>query len=1013
MNTSDEFLKYCVEVTTRNGIGFLYSLDGVDWLVLRDSPSTLATWIVRSKKHDTSDFPRNILLFKRVCDLVFGYMSRPTQSTQLLCEDDWPEAPITEKRQKRTISVSSDNANEIDKKRIVVTKNEEPDVMTKEEEPNVGADAQTTDTATNQQYRYDVNKRRITQMRDVQKKLIQDLAPDMESDAIIAWGVLEGDLEYTQNPFRYLPLLPHGVTLREWFSKIVRGRSVDTMLTDFQNHKVFICGDIIYEQRDYVVAKRDQECMPLVHLTSLTERPSYKNPEPFLLAAFFNLYAGGTLPAKKGPSEHKVFLQTCLCEPVRVVLMAEPDQNDALARYKRVLLEVSGRTCAKTHTIIEQFNSIDDMNRYLVVDEVQLKFDIPTVYKHPVTEKEIKFALDSSTGRVLSRWTNVVGNARRKGFYQQTTLVKGLQIDSCYYHKDVIDALTIEGDISMGKLLPLLCDVEFVLSENQVNETLKADRFSGSLFDFKKAKGFIQQLQLEKRCEEYILVGETVTEKHKIVYGDLKFHIVAVDISSEGKGLVDKLNTSSHLRAVQACPLMVADLYGIDLTVFSYLNNATQNKLFIYRHLIEFLQSTEDKLLHDILRDAFCEGLWKQTHVEKDLWETLLTSMTQPGGYITEFAHLFQKPTQSIIPLYLETNTKQLIHCRIKDLSFTVYKFTTAFSLEKYSTNSDVLNNLDIEALLASDLALNKYLVVYMINLAYKKREKNSVVYGKGLKEFKRDMFRYTKYFYNINITGATAFGTFDDSIGEDMLTNLLESKVFCKREPCAFEERLDAIEEFKKYKGDRKILYLEDNCVMFMKELSPILFVYNGNRAHDILKTIMFDMWLGSSRNNDIGFVLLPTRPFDQSGMEVDDPKLPSHALTLVASNEFPYQIPMTNITYGAVDGTLDTFFPSGLQMLLTWCRNINLINDELVSYCVSHHAMCVMKFGIGAKDRRLFDPSFLRSDQLNNVVSNNIPQTIFDTLRCHANKKFAFLRLSREEFQQLFQLKNVKKVS
>ena len=429
------------------------------YLLLRDvGGSELVTWAVEI--NGVSGLKSPLKEYRRTCELLFGFMSLTTQLLpsidSVLHSDQWP--PTDEKESSAVIVKKRQPDCELES-----TEEDEDD----DNEKKTKADVHISKPKKSRiEYRFAVDRNSVDNFMALYQEFIERVAPNTDSHAVLRWGMTEAMSEKSQNPFRYVPLLPYGITPNEWLYSKVKGKSIADMIQAMLHHETHLVGDVLYRNTEegYIVSKSNSTPWPMVHLTDMErERPETERPNVFMLALFFHLYAGGKISGLKVTDIHH--LQICLSDAVQSALTRETNQIDALNRYKQTLVEITnGRTDFK---VIDCFNTVSDMAACSIVCPDTLKYDVRTAYTHPCTGRSIKLAerkAPDGSSRVVARWTDIVVNAPKADFLQSSNIRKALARSSEEQTNRQVDvaaikALGTESGVSLAEAILTFAEV--------------------------------------------------------------------------------------------------------------------------------------------------------------------------------------------------------------------------------------------------------------------------------------------------------------------------------------------------------------------------------------------------------------------------------------------------------------------------------------------------------------------------------------------------------------------------
>lgn len=976
------FARYCIQEINSHNTGFLLQSGE---LLLRDSDNELAIYVVITRKCNKTNVLSNaVSAYKRSCELVFHYLSLPTQLPNTLnavmYEDTWPEYRELRMPFKRLASESSeDEAVEI-KRSKVETEHEQ------------------------QCYRFRVDADRIAMFQATDKSLVEKFIVNIQKYAVIAWGMVEQLLEGTRNPFRLVPLLTYGCTAAEWLNNVLAGADVSFMASSIGKYEEYIFQEVLEvlyrdNEKKFVVAKRFGET-PLVFLSDpARERPEKDCPEAFMAALFFYLYAGGTKETMQMIDAS--YLKFCLLEPVTRPLICDENRELAATRYKRVLIDITdGRT---QEEILNQFDSVEDLATHLIVDCVTLKFDITTVYVHPENQRVIK----SSKG--LCRWTNLTVNPPTRCFVKDARIRRALILSTEEVEMAAIKALADEANLSILQTLFMFSDCTVSFTDDELKNAF-ADQWDNLVLNerlnLKFLKAIAVELKLKQRYPDYVRIDST------IAYGAGKFHAVNTD-QDDQSNLLKSLNADEQLQLLQISDApLVRNLFRVNLDLVPFLIKASNGKLSVPLQQAETLQRHVCLSLKSILQDAFTSGPWKHLTAECSVAATLLAAFEKKETYWREFDQFWeweQKRTKSstLVPLYLVQNTDRCLFIHYaKEHGCAVFELKDD-AIERRNDLASFCNNYDVAQLLSSPLATDGNFIAFMLHLIYITRKEHGFRYDDLLDQCKQRIFILANL-YNLTFTDAESFAIFDSNTGEDLLTYFMEKTFFSLTKSYDTSMAVNVVAVMKEFSNGKN--YIEtvstsDGTLFVRNTTTPVLFLYSGVNANEMLYSTLFDLWLASDKGY-VGFVNLPMESESGDGMQTDCGS--PFYLTLVYTPElFKVPLPQPVRHYG--DETIihqqKQHLSDIYQKLIKWAVDLDLTAED-VSNVVSSHTMTLLRYENNKTSNKRFSINYADQGKVNNTLSI-YDENILEKITPRRRTYYASLQVSDQEFLYLFSRK------
>ena len=939
---------------------------------MRDKNNELSIYMVTVQKRNKAVLLTNaVSAYKRSCDLVFNYLSLPTRLPDTLnavmYEDTWPEYKQLQTPMKR---LAPENEDEINKRSKTEPKNE-------------------------QIYRYRVDADRIAMFQTNDKALVEQFVVNIQKYAVVAWGMIEQLLERNRNPFRLTPLFTHGCTAAEWLNNVIAGADVATMAVSIGKHEEHMFQEILYKnnEKKFVVARRFGGT-PLVFLNDPElERPVKDCPEAFMTALFLYLYDGGT----KGTMQimDASYLKFCLLEPTVRPIICEENKQMAAVKYKRVLVDVTdGRT---QEEILNQFETVEDLATHLIVDQVELKFDIPTVYVHPENQRVIK-----SANRVC-RWTNLTINPPAQYYVKDAHIRQALKLSSGEVEIAAVNALVDEGGLSFIQTVFMFSDCAVSFTDDELKNTF-SDHWDNLVQNGRLNLNFLKEittrLELRQRYPDYVQINTA------IVYGGGKFH--AND--DQSLGLLKSLNEQLQLVQTSDAPL-VSNLFTVNLDLVPYLITASNGKLALPLQQAKTVQKNLGFLLKSVLQDAFTTGSWKHLTVACNIAATLQVAFENKNTYWNEFEQFWEfeqnrKKSTTLVPLYLTQNTdpRLFIHYS-KGHGCVVFEIKDD-AVEQRVDLTSYCNNYDVEQLIKSPLRKDGNFIVFILYLVHTKKTENKILYDDVLRVCKQNLL-FLASLYNLNFTDADSFAVFDSNAGEDLLNYFVEKTFFSQRKSYGFSTPVNTAVVMKEITNNEKNLnetISTGNGVLFVKNTTiPVLYVYNSVKADDLLYTTLFDMWLASD-NGCVGFFNLSI----ESDMETESGFKP-HYLTLVYTPELfnvPLPEPVCQYGNGGIRQQQNQRLSDTHRKLIKWAVDLDLTVEDVFDV-VSSHTMTLLRYKNNTNKR--FSINYFDQGTLNNtlLICN---EDIMKKITPKRHLYYASLQVSNQEFVLLFSRKIIR---
>ena len=969
------FAQYCMQKINSYNTGFLLLPSGE--LLLRDKDNELTIYMVVARKRNKAILLSNtVSAYRRSCDLFFHYLSLPTRMPDtlnaVLYEDTWPEYKISPVPLKRLAPESESEMSEIKRSKV----NE-------------------------QKYRYRVDMDRIAMFQTTDKLLVDKFVLNIQKYAVVAWGMVEQLLERTRNPFRLIPLFTYGYTAAEWLNNVLTGADVSSMASSIGKYEEYMLQEVLYrdDEKNFVVAKRFGET-PLVFLNDPErERPVKDCPEAFMTALFFYFYAGGTKGTMRMIDES--YLKFCLLEPVTKPLICEEnEQLAATTRYKRVLIDITdGRT---QEEILSQFDSVEDLATHLIVDPAELKFDITTVYVHPENRRVIK-----SANRVC-RWTNLTVNPPAQHYVKDAQIREALIMSSGEVEMEAIKALANEADLSLFQTLYMFSDCTLSFTDDELKDTfskywdnlVRSDRLNVKLLK----EITVQQLQLKQRYySDYVEIDSA------IVYGGGKFHAVDQSLS-----LLKSLNEDEQLQLLQMsnAPL-VSNLFTVNLDLVPYLIKASNGKLALPLQQAETLQKNVCSSLKSILQNAFTTGPWKHLTTACNIAATLQAAFENKDSYWREFDQFWeweqkQKKSSALVPFYLVKNTDlRLFIYYSKDHGCVVFEIKDDV-IERRDDLTLCCNNYDGAQLLYTELANDGDFIAFVLHLIYIKREECRFRYDDVLNLCKQNVFTLARL-YNLSFTDAESFAIFDAKTGEDLLTYFVEETFFSLTKIYDSSTAVNVVAVMKEFSNEKNFIETistEGGTLFVSNTTIPVLYLYSGVNANEMLHHTLFDLWLASDMGN-VGFFILPIES-DDDDMQTDSGNSP-HCLTLVYTTElFNVPLPQPVRLYGNNQAVIHQHLSDTYQKLIKWAVDLDLTAED-VSDVVSSHTMTLLRYRNNTNNNKRFSINYFDKRTVNNTLSV-CNEDILKRITPKRHTCYASLQVSDQEFALLFSRKTIR---
>lgn len=975
-----DFVRYCVQAIDFYDTGF--SLPGGE-LLLRDPDNELTTFkVVKRKNNAALPMPYSVTAYKRSCKLFFGYLCLPTRIPKtfeaLMRADNWPVCKEPPTKFKRSTSEREE---------------EQTTKRTKLEDE--------------QKYRLHVDEDRVAMFLATEKRWIDKLIPNIQKYAVIAWGVIEQCLERTNNPFRLSPLMLYGCTVAEWLNNILADcADVALMASAISRYEDFIFHKILYKDKKFLIAKREGES-PLLFLNE--SRPVRDCPDAFLAALFFYLYAGGNMEGlQMTEPDH---LKFCLLDPVIQPLIHEEDQQRAASAYKHVLSEITGgRTQQK---ILSQFNTVQDLARYLIVDKAELKFDISTVYVQPESKRVIKLA-----DRVC-RWTNVTANPPTQDYATDPLVRKALTLSSEEIDMVAINALALEAGMSLHQVMILFTDCKCSLDEEKFANAFSAYRehlVQDDRLNLKILSEVTRQLELEERNADYVAMKDS-----RIVYAAGQFH--AVHSADDKSDLLRSVNRKDHLELLKLTDAPpVSSLFTVDLDFAEYFSSASKGKLASAIQQAEVFQHKIDLVLKIILHDAFSTGPWKQTAVASSVTATLFTAFENADTYWIDFERFWEneekkQKNKNIVPLYIVQNTdsRLLVHYS-HATKFVVFEICDDV-IERQQRLTALCNDYDGARLLETPLAKDNAFIVFMLHLTYMFRVEYVANYRDLLDRCKRETHLLSTAVYNIDVSGAENVIIFDDHDGDEtMFTSFVQKTFLTLSKPYVSRRLISAADTMENIAAEQKLAVRKISVVggstLFIKNTTtPVLYLSNVVNFDEQLNSTLFDLWIASEKGT-VGFLILPIKcTSSECPMDLDEPPIFPHYVTFAFTPDL-YAVPLPQPTrsYGRINDTRKRMdcFSDKHQKLLRWASGQSLSAKD-VADVVSWHTCILLRYTPKIVSSKQFSINYFDHMTLNNTLST-LTQDVVKNIALKEETSYATMQLSNEQFSLLFAMKVTK---
>ena len=900
-----EFAEFCLHEIEREHMGFRYA----DHLVIYGGTGGQAMWTLSKKTSSGfTQLPLALTCYKRCMEVIVKYLMKrtsiPNQVQDLLEDKMWP----THLHHGRAMKKSKMHPTTLSKEdRIKAFFNE-------------GLDA-----------------------------VVEKLVGDIKKHVVLAWGLTECLLYNTMNPFAHTPLLPYATSPMEWLENAIRHSctSMESLVCTLTNAESEILSHVLYRNKEecYVVAKSNANAPPTVHLAGgISHRPDVQCPNPFVLALFFFVYAGGEASSiQLTNTDH---LRLFLSDTVFEALRTDFSDTNATKQFKRTLIELTnGRTSME---ILDCFNDMSDMMTGLVVCPQSLSYDMPVAYVHVPTAKMIKLAVKTTpkqdrTSNVMARWTNLAVNPPKMSYVESKAIRSALLLDDNNVHCDALEALASESELSLARCLLLFTDAQDVdemelhLEKNGRQEYLAGCVHDG-LLHLPSFSEHIKRVRMNTMFKEFTYVGKgPLPSGNNIVYCNGVFHVCTPHSNEEERAYIHELNKASNLRVVSesASPL-VSDIIAVDEKLLKTLNAASTGQLARHEQQINAIRSDDSSSVFAFMRVLFIKGPWQSARLKVNFRETISDLSSDYGSSIdTLIGKGTAVPNEALYLIRTVGRVNAIIY-RSSDSRYSVYRFNSLENYNRLEVNeqlSCILNTLDVPKLFDStvsmELASDTDVLVYFMHLLYVKRQTHSAFYDRVLDLVKGSLTKMCRYVYGITCTTDMKLAIFCGQ-GNSLVTSMIETEFFKHASTKSTRKELNIIDHISR--GLQKIS-CKDCCLISSAGRTDniLLGFFWSEEPECALAEATFRLWLASDAG-EVGFFILPCETLPGTPMDSSQPTLPKHCLTLVATQAIVHWKPPTPLSFSHTwrDDSARSHLHTLLLTWLTYRKNELLTNQR-----------------------------------------------------------------------------------
>lgn len=790
-------------------------------------------------------------------------------------------------------------------------------------------------------------QRRLRQPEEVDDYL-NDLFPINNTYKVIRWGLTEMKIG-KREIFAWGPQILPNVSLYDWFHIKLKDVPVENMHLTASNPLSSFCSPMI----NVPCTATEPICVialgadPTVHLTR-AKRTKDENSLVLSLASFFHAYADPSFM----PTQSLENLNVCLSTEVQ-----EAVKEHALTRYT-IALRCITRNLTNAN-ILNQFRNIKDLATGLIVESNL--FNIPLMYSHPITKKEIRLAFNPDK-KVTCRWTNLTGEPPSNGYVFDQSIRHQLLIGKSQVEKLALETLAAEADCTLKHVLLIFLDISEDVS-------IEIEQF-GEQINLQEVATKVKEAILLKELESFRTVGVTNSKRDILFNGD---HF-RLDSSSCTKEETKELTALNHTLGIfKQARIPIEALYKLDRTTIDIVATALKKDL----SQVEFL--TRKESLQTALRKALTSEQNRSLYLEEDLKSTLsscLLHTRQPAHEVFTGKKRAFYLIGNCLVYYVE--------------NYTVYTITPKNELELDSELTSMVERYHLLQLSKSILAEDQSFFVHLAHAAPKENSTNTRL----VNEFKENLVTFAAM-YNIHLSNIVTVTTFGLS-GENAFNHLISDSFLSLTTPYSTGQDMCLVTEFAKNANLTKYDSKPSFTLFVDGQSKPSLCIMKTPDAVSELASTLFEFWLVGPRGQ-VGFIFLPKEvPMDSS-----TPTIVDHYLTMVYTEELKCpQLSLQKKDYGlqTSPNPINLNCPL-LDLLKKW--TLSDVDKTTVFDVIFNHTKIFLKHSI-VDDPRLYLPTF--SEKLQNTLPQPSSFGHLENLKVSSSQTYGSLYINPNEFVDIF---------
>lgn len=636
------------------------------------------------------------------------------------------------------------------------------------------------------------------------EKLIKLIVPDISKERPTVYGLLEVLVQRVERAFETLPLIYNGSSCLCDYDWINRCTSHLTSIQDFvqclstpQNQFEILNGSLIYEGCGYMITHS-----PHLVNCALISVPNWSISIDFkslgLCTLFFYIYHGGDFPKNYSlGKEHLEFFLSS--EAIKNTLLEICTDS---AQYVKTLCGMTKHP--SNRLALNQFSKINDIFDLVIVDGDTLSYNIPLIFSHPNTGREIRMAVNEN-GEVVSKWTN---------------MIHGYNTDVCFgFCRDILNAIPYKNERNQTIILKNV--VSHLAEETRVTCNVILSNFAGFIgiyeeddlsvilgdFDsnytdgkivLEEIKETIDTYELEKEFQSYRHVGKC-PDTNDDVYFNFQENIF----------LTKRENRNILLTSLNQCIKTLLSpklsfMTSIQPNLIDYMRQVGLSWLDLVLNIMEKLKQCEPTF-HEWIALHSENVIEAARSYQGNLLEWLnayfLQFIDQPDHTITFFSgHSNNSLYHLLDNIFVLRHKKKLLCLEVREECVVQHEVYTR-----------LIRDFDIELIKQTALS-NKDFFVY----ALWSRKTNDPLITELIMENWIEIF---KDIYNIICPDCSGILIMREERNTcfDLFNSLLKDKIFCLKKPYLHPTKLDVKSYFQsKSNKDISTVKLNDGSYLY-----------------------------------------------------------------------------------------------------------------------------------------------------------------------------------------------------